>query len=75
MEDLFWRLLQIIEVEQYREVYTVKYKEVLYVLHIFQKKSKRDIETPKQDIELIKNRLKRAEMDYKEHYGKKKNKN
>ncbi len=39
-------------------------KGIVYVLHAFQKKSKRGIATPKQDMELIEMRLKRA----KEHY-------
>jgi phage-related protein len=52
--------------DTYRAVYTVKLEEVIYVLHAFQKKSKHGIATPKQDIELIEARLKRA----KEHYDK-----
>jgi phage-related protein len=43
---------------------------VIYVLHAFQKKSKKGSETPKRDIELIKARLKLAEAHYREHYGK-----
>lgn len=58
----------------YREVYTVRFEEVIYVLHIFQKKSKKGIATPKEDMELIKQRLKWAETLYKEKYGKKKSK-
>ncbi len=50
--------------DTYRSVYTVKFEEIIYVLHAFQKKSKRGIATPKQDIDLIESRLKRA----KEHY-------
>lgn len=49
----------------YREVYTVRFEEAVYVLHIFQKKSKKGIATPKQDMELIKNRLKWAEALHK----------
>ncbi len=45
----------------YRAVYTVRFAEVVYVLHIFQKKSKRGIKTPKQDIDLITQRLREAE--------------
>jgi phage-related protein len=41
----------------YRAVYTVKFAGAIYVLHAFQKKSKRGIATPKSDIELIKRRL------------------
>ncbi len=52
----------------YRAVYTVKFQNVVYVLHCFQKKSKHGIKTSQQDIELIKQRLKAAEEDYKENY-------
>ena len=44
----------------YRAVYTVRYATAIYVLHVFQKKSKRGRETPQRDIDLIKERLKRA---------------
>lgn len=44
--------------DTYRTVYTVKLAEVVYVLHAFQKKSKKGIATPLKDIELIKKRLK-----------------
>lgn len=46
----------------YRSVYTVKIGEVIYVLHCFQKKSKQGIATPKQEIDLIKQRLKDAKQ-------------
>jgi phage-related protein len=46
-------------------VYTVKFDDLVYVLHAFQKKSKNGIATPKPDIDLIKKRLKVAEEDYK----------
>jgi phage-related protein len=36
--------------DTYRGVYTVKFAGIVYVLHAFQKKSKRGIATPKQDI-------------------------
>lgn len=49
----------------YRAVYTVKFPEVIYVLHCFQKKSTRGIKTPRQYIELIKRRLMSAEENYK----------
>jgi phage-related protein len=45
----------------YRAVYTVRYATAVYVLHAFQKKSKRGQETPQRDSDLIKERLKRAE--------------
>jgi phage-related protein len=45
----------------YRAVYTVRLAQSVYVLHCFQKKSKRGIETPKADMDLIRERLKEAE--------------
>jgi phage-related protein len=54
--------------DTYRAVYTVKFAEAVYVLHCFQKKSKKGVETPKHDIDLIKQRLKEAEEDYKIRY-------
>jgi phage-related protein len=42
----------------YRSIYTVQFKEIVYVLHAFQKKSKSGIKTPKEELEVIKERLK-----------------
>ena len=42
----------------YRAIYTVRYADAVYVLHAFQKKSKKGITTPKADIDLIEKRLK-----------------
>lgn len=50
----------------YRAVYTVTMPSVIFVLHVFQKKSKHGIATPKQEIELVKSRLKLAQEIYKE---------
>ena len=61
-------VLQVVEDHQtdtYRAVYTVKFDDLVYVLHAFQKKSKNGVATPKPDIDLIKRRLKVAEEDYK----------
>ena len=49
----------------YRAVYTVKFAGIVYALHAFQKKAKRGIETPKEEIELIRKRLRIAENDYR----------
>ena len=54
-------VLEIVENDSggtYRAVYTVKFKEAIAVLHIFQKKSKKGIATPKQEVDLIKSRFK-----------------
>ena len=50
--------------DTYRAVYTVKFQGVIFVLHVFQKKSKQGIKTPKQDLDLIEVRLKRAKEIY-----------
>src|SRR5580704_14433181 len=42
----------------YRVVYTVRYADAVYVLHAFQKKSRKGSETPKTEIDLIEKRLK-----------------
>jgi phage-related protein len=60
-------VLQVIEDHDgstYRAVYTVKFQGTVYALHVFQKKSKKGIETPKPDIDVIKARLKAASDDY-----------
>ena len=52
--------------DTYRAVYTVRFAGAVYVLHAFQKKSKRGIATPKTELDLIKQRLKRAREDYEQ---------
>jgi phage-related protein len=56
--------------DTYRAVYTVRFAGAVYVLHCFQKKSKKGAETPKHDTEVVKLRLKAAEAHYRNHYGK-----
>lgn len=48
----------------YRAVYTVRFRDVVYVLHVFQKKSKKGLKTPANIMDLIRKRLKAAEDDY-----------
>lgn len=47
--------------DTYRAVYTVRFSEAVYVLHCFQKKSNRGIQTPRREMDLIRERLKEAE--------------
>ena len=56
----------------YRAVYTVRFPSAIYVLHCFQKKSKSGIATPQQDINLIRQRMKRAELEDLEWRNKRK---
>ena len=55
----------------YRAVYTVRFVGRIYVLHSFQKKSKKGIATPKHVIDLIKARLKEAERVHAHLEGQK----
>jgi phage-related protein len=41
----------------YRAMYTVRFKEAIYVLHVFQKKSKKGIATPQADVEMVRRRF------------------
>jgi len=50
----------------YRTVYTVRFHDAIYLLHAFQKKSKKGIATPQREMDLIKQRLAAAERDYRE---------
>ena len=52
------------DTDTYRAVYTVRFADIVYVLHVFQKKSKSGIATSRRDLELIAIRLKKAEEQY-----------
>ena len=62
-------VLEVVENHEgntFRAVYTVRFFDAVYVLHAFQKKSKKGIATPKQHIDLVKRRLKQAEEHHAE---------
>jgi phage-related protein len=66
-------VLEIVESHDgnaYRAVYRVRFEKALYVLHAFEKKSPSGIRTAKRDVDLVEQRLKQAQRDYEEHYGK-----
>ena len=52
--------------DAYRAVYTMRFEDAVYVLHAFQKKSRKGAATPLKEIELIKRRLVAAEQDHDE---------
>jgi len=62
--------------DTYRAVYAVKLGNYIYVLHVFKKKSKQGISTPKEDVKIIKQRYKEAvklkELENKEKKNEKK---
>jgi phage-related protein len=66
-------VLEVVESHEsnaFRAVYTVRFPEVVYVLHAFQKKSPSGIRTAKRDVDLVAQRLKVAQKDHEEHHGK-----
>ena len=68
-------LLEVVESDvggTYRAIYTVKFSEAVFVLHCFQKKSKRGIATPKEEMDIVHARLKVAEAFVKELRNEKK---
>lgn len=63
------RVMEIIEryrTDAYRAVYTAQFAEAVYVLHVFQKKSRFGIATPKHEIDLLRKRLAEAERLHRE---------
>ncbi len=52
--------------DTFRAVYTVRFAKAVYVLHAFQKKSRRGVATPKAELDLIGQRLRRAKEDYEQ---------
>jgi phage-related protein len=66
------RVMEIVEryrKDAYRAIYTAHFDDVVYVLHVFQKKSKSGIATPKHEIDLIRRRFDEAVR----HHGKRQN--
>jgi phage-related protein len=63
------RVMEIVEryrTDAYRAIYTAQFAEAVYVLHVFQKKSKSGIATPKHEIDLIRKRFAEAERLHRE---------
>ena len=55
--------------DTYRAIYTVRFSDAVYVLHAFQKKSKKGIATPKSEIELIEQRLRKAKEHHDQNFA------
>ena len=53
----------------FRAVYTVRFQAAVYVLHAFQKKAKRGAATPRQELDLVRRRLRAAEQHYRDRHG------
>jgi phage-related protein len=59
-------VVQDFDGDTYRAVYTVRLKSAVYVLHCFQKKSRKGVETPKTEMNVVMERLRAAERDERE---------
>ena len=55
--------------DTFRAMYTVRFETAVYVLHAFQKKARRGIATPKQELDLVRRRLRVAEQHYRNTHG------
>ncbi len=66
------RVMEIVEryrTDAYRAIYTAHFEDAVYVLHVFQKKSRSGIATPKHQIELIRKRFAEAERHHRERWN------
>lgn len=64
-----WKLVEDHDKDTYRAAYTVAFPKAVYVLHVFKKKSKSGIATPRPDRELIRRRFETAAAHYRQVYG------
>jgi phage-related protein len=55
--------------DTFRAIYTVRFSDVVYVLHAFQKKSPTGIRTARADVELVRRRLAIAQRDHEARHG------
>jgi phage-related protein len=58
-------VIEVIEAQSgnaFRAIYTVRFAKAVFVLHVFQKKSKAGAAMPKRDAALLQRRLKQAEL-------------
>ncbi len=62
-EPVIYEIVTRFDGDTWRTIYTVEIAGVVYVLHVFQKKSTKGIKTPQREILLIKQRLREARAD------------
>lgn len=65
-----FEIVESYEGDSYRAIYTVRFEDVIYVLHAFQKKSPKGIKTGQRDVDLVAKRLRIAQEDYSQLFGK-----
>lgn len=64
-----FELVESFDGDAYRAIYTVRFRNAVYMLHAFQKKSPSGIRTAKIDVELVSRRLRAAQLDYEARHG------
>ncbi len=64
-------VVESVDGNAFRAVYTVRFEQAVYVLHCFQKKSPSGVRTAKTHMDLVHQRLQAAARHYEEHYGQK----
>jgi phage-related protein len=64
-----FKLVEDHDGDTYRAVFTVRFQDVVYVLHAFQKKSPNRIRTAQLDIDMVERRLKIAQLDHQARHG------
>lgn len=64
-----FEIVERFEGDAYRGIYTVRFEGVVYVLHVFQKKSPSGVRTARTDVDLVLERLKRAREHYESNYA------
>ncbi len=62
------KLIKDYDGQTFRAAYTVEFERAVYVLHVFQKKARHGIATPRRDIELVRARLRQAREAYRVRY-------
>ena len=62
------KLIEDYDGQTSRAAYTVEFERAVFVLHVFQKKARHGIATPRRDIELVRNRLRKARELYRAEY-------
>lgn len=53
--------------DTYRAIYTVRFSDAIYVLHVFQKKSKHGVQTPEHEMSMVRDRLQAVEARHRDH--------
>ena len=65
-----WKIVEDHDGDTYRAVYTAAFREVVYVLDVFMKKSKSGVKTSQADRDRVRESFKAARQHHNDNYGK-----